>query len=127
LLRLQTYTMETNAKLVNTVFPLYDTVNVVDFEDNEGGGNKSANGVIGGDDGSDHFLYAQEVDDLCYSEDEDNDVEYCEERDLLIGDKPAGVPLTKNGISVTYDENITTFTPNLKDLINQELMNCSRF
>jgi len=48
LLRLQTYTMETNAKLVNTVFPLYDAVNVQDF------------------DNSDEFLYAQEVDDLCY-------------------------------------------------------------
>lgn len=127
LLRLQTYTMETNAKLVNTVFPLYDTVNVVDFEDNEFGGNKGANGAIVGDNGSDHFLYAQEVDDLCYSEDEDNDVEYCEETDLLIGDKPDGAPLTKNGISVTYDENVTTFTSNLKDLINQELMNCARF
>ena len=123
LLRLQTYTMETNAKLVNTMFPLYDSVNVVDFEEN---------GVIGdnrraSDNDSDQFLYAQEVDDLCYSEDDNNDVEYCEESDRLIDDNALNATQTKNGISVTYDENVTTFTPNLKELINQELMNCARF
>ena len=122
LLRLQTYTMETNAKLVNTVFPLYDSVNVVDFEDNEVVGNESMN------DGSELFLCAQEVDDLCYSdEDTDNDVEYFEETDTLIRDKTVGGSLTKNGVSVVYDENGTTFTPSLKELINQELMSCSRF
>ena len=122
LLRLQTYTMETNAKLVNTVFPLYDSVNVVDFEDNEVVGNGSAN------DGSELFLYAQEVDDLCYSdEDADNDVEYFEETDTLIRDKTVGGSLTKTGVSIAYDENGTTFTPSLKELINQELMSCARF
>jgi hypothetical protein len=123
LLRLQTYTMETNAKLVNTMFPLYDSVNVVDFEDS---------GVIGdnrraGDNDSDQFLYAQEVDDLCYSEDENNDVEYGEETDRLIDNNALNATQTKNGINITYDENTTTFTPNLKELISQELMNCSRF
>lgn len=104
LLRLQAYTMETNAKLVNTVFPLYDTVNVQDF------------------DNSDEFLYAQEVDDLCYSDDQADDYvggDSLDETDRLIESD------NKNGISVVYSECSSTFTPNLKELINQELMNCS--
>ena len=46
---------------------------------------------------------------------------------ILIDDNALNATQTKNGISVTYDENVTTFTPNLKELINQELMNCARF
>lgn len=111
LLRLQAYTMETNAKLVNTVFPLYDTVNVQDF------------------DNSDEFLYAQEVDDLCYSDDQADDYvgeESVDETDrLLETTNNHNSNGNKNGISVVYNENPNTFTPNLKELINQELMNCS--
>ena len=118
LLRLQTYTMETNAKLVNTVFPLYDTVNVQDF------------------DNGDDFLYAQEVDDLCYSDDQADDYlgdDAADETDRLIDASSSNnnnnnnnnTSATKNGISVTYNECSSTFTPNLKELINQELMNCS--
>jgi hypothetical protein len=111
LLRLQAYTMETNAKLVNTMFPLYDTVNVQDF------------------DNSDEFLYAQEVDDLCYSDDQADDYvgeESVDETDrLLETTNNHNSNGNKNGISVVYNENPNTFTPNLKELINQELMNCS--
>jgi hypothetical protein len=111
LLRLQTYTMETNAKLVNTVFPLYDTVNVQDF------------------DNSDEFLYAQEVDDLCYSDDQADDYvgdDSVDETERLIDtNNNDNTNSNKNGISVTYSECSSTFTPNLKELINQELMNCS--
>jgi hypothetical protein len=110
--------METNAKLVNTVFPLYDAVNVQDF------------------DNSDEFLYAQEVDDLCYSDDQADDYvgeDSVDETDRLIdasnnnnnNNNNNNTSAAKNGISVTYNECSSTFTPNLKELINQELMNCS--
>lgn len=111
LLRLQAYTMETNAKLVNTVFPLYDTVNVQDF------------------DNGDEFLYAQEVDDLCYSDDQADDYigedSVDESSERLLENNNNHSNGNKNGISVVYNENPNTFTPNLKELINQELMNCS--
>jgi hypothetical protein len=135
LLRLQTYTMQTNAKLVNAVLPLYENVNVQEFEEMNG----DNNGDVGGD-----FLYAQEVDDLCYSEDQDQDQDQHQDRDRdqdqdqqdYVGVNVAeetnrlnggSVGSNKNGISIIYNENSTTFTPNLKELINQELMNCSRF